>query len=97
MVLTNATRYPPNTPCMASSSFHMLNSGDPLGLAFHNLINGTSIKLQTKSMGESLYCITGHAKESTKNLNKCILVCPIKVFGPSFKQLRTQDLKSKIS
>jgi hypothetical protein len=81
-VLTNATRYPPSTPCTASS-FHMSNFGHPFRLTFHNLIGGASIKLQT------LYYITGHPEESTKNLNVCISICPINVLGPSFKQLKT--------
>jgi len=33
--------------------------GDPLGLVFHNLVGGPSIRLQTLFVGETLYCIIG--------------------------------------
>jgi hypothetical protein len=67
------------------------NFGDPSGLAFHNLINGGFIKLQTGFVGETLYYITCHPNKSTKNLNKCISICPTKVLEPSFKQPKTQN------
>jgi len=35
------------------------NFVNPLGLAFHNLIRGTFVGLRIKSMGKTLYCITG--------------------------------------
>jgi len=73
------------------------NFGDPFGLTFHNLIRGPSIELHTRSMGETLYCIIGQLKQSTKNLNICILICPTNVSRPSFKQPKTQDLKFGIS
>jgi len=72
------------------------NFGDPSRLAFHDLINGASMKLQTGSVGETLYYIIGHPDESIKNLNRCISICPTKVPKSSFKQPRTQDLKSRI-
>jgi hypothetical protein len=143
IVLTNATKYVPSNPPMASSSFHMSNFvqfqpsrnltiwkilhlwtffsidrytslpqirpygtwhgtpignfGGPCGLAFHNLIGSAFIRLQIGSMGETLYSIIGHPKESTKNLNRCISISLTKVWRPSFKQLRTQDSKFKIS
>jgi hypothetical protein len=73
------------------------NFGEPSRLAFHNLIRGPSIGLQTRSVGETLYCITSQPNKSTKNLNRCISTCPTNVSRPSFKQPKTQDLKSKIS
>jgi hypothetical protein len=73
------------------------NFGDPFILFFHNLIGGTSIKLQTRYVGETLYYITGHPNKSTKKLNIYISVCFTKVPRSSFKKLQTQDLKSKIS
>ncbi len=48
-------------------------------------------------MGEILYCMTGQLDESTKNLNKCILMCLTKMLRPSFKQTTTQVFKSRIS
>jgi hypothetical protein len=48
-------------------------------------------------MGDTMYCMIGQLDESTKNLNKCMLVCPTKVLGPSFKQIKTQVSKSMIS
>jgi len=53
--------------------------------------------LQTLLASEILYYITSQPNESTKNLKRCKLVCPTKVSRPSFKQPRTQVLKSKIS
>ncbi len=135
-ILTNATKYIPSIPHMASSSFHMWNFaqcppsknplyldspelinfyvssdldaslpqieryrtrlktlvgnfGEPSTLAFHNLIQGPSIELQTRFVGETLYCITGQPNRSTKNLNICISICPTNVSRPSFKQPRT--------
>jgi hypothetical protein len=76
---------------------HVNNFGELSRLAFHNLIGGPSIGLHTLPMGQTWYCITGQPKESTKNLNICILVCPTNISRPSFKQPRTQDLKSRIS
>jgi len=73
------------------------NFGDPSRLAFHNLIDGTSIGFQRWYVGEILYFITCHLDESIKKLNICISVCPTKVSRPSFKQPKTQDLKSRIS
>jgi hypothetical protein len=73
------------------------NFGDPLGLAFHNLIISTSTRLQTKFVGKTLYCITSQLVKSTKDLRICISVCPTKVSKPSFKQHTTQDLKFGIS
>jgi hypothetical protein len=72
------------------------NFGEPSGLAFHNLIGGPSIGLHTRSMGETLYYIISQLEKLTKNLNICISVCPTSVLRPSFKQPRTQDLKSGI-
>jgi hypothetical protein len=48
------------------------NFGDPLKLAFHNLIKGAFVGLQTKSMGETLYYIISQTNESIKNLKRCI-------------------------
>jgi len=73
------------------------NFGDPSTLTFHNWIGGPSMGLQMISISETLYYIIGQLHESTKNLKICILVCPTKVFKPSFKQLRTHVLKSGIS
>jgi hypothetical protein len=73
------------------------NFGESFRLTFHNLIESPSIELQTRSMGETLYYITSQPNESTKNLNKCISICPTSISGPSFKQPRTQDLKFGIS
>jgi hypothetical protein len=73
------------------------NFSNPFGLVFHNLISGASIRLQIGFVGKTLYYITDHPDESTKNLNKCILVCLTKVSRPSFKQPRTRYLKSGIS
>jgi len=63
--------------------------GDPSALAFHNWIGGTLMGLQTLLVGETLYYITNQPKESTKNLKRCIPICPTKVSRPSFKQPRT--------
>jgi hypothetical protein len=71
--------------------------GDPSKLHFHNLIGSPSIKLQTLFMGETLYYMIGQPNESTKNLNKCISMCPTKVSRTSFKQPKTQVLKFGIS
>jgi hypothetical protein len=65
------------------------NFGELPGLAFHNLIEGPFIELQTRSAGETLYYIIGQLNESTKNLKIFISVCPINVSKPSFKQPRT--------
>jgi hypothetical protein len=73
------------------------NYSDPFGLAFHNLIGGISIRFQIGYVEEILYFIIGHLEQSTKNLNRCISICPNKVSRLSFKQLTTQDLKSGIS
>jgi hypothetical protein len=73
------------------------NFGESSRLAFHNLIGGPSIGLQIGFVGETMYCITNQPNKSTKNLNKCILICPTNVLRPSFKHPRTQDLKSGIS
>jgi hypothetical protein len=43
------------------------NFGDPLGLAFHNLIKGTFVGLRIRYVGETLYYIIGQPVESTKN------------------------------
>ncbi len=59
--------------------------GDPSKLHFHNLIGNPSIGPQTLFVGETLYCMTSQPNESTKNLNKCILMCPTKVSRTSFK------------
>ncbi len=72
---------------------HASNFGDPSRLAFHSLIWGALVGFQTKYVGKTFYCMTCQFKELTKNLKKCVSVCPTKVFGPSFKQLKTQDLK----
>ncbi len=48
--------------------------------------------LQTLLVGETLYYITNQPKESTKNLKRCISICPTKVSRSSFKQPRTQVL-----
>jgi len=42
------------------------NFGEPSRLAFHNLIGGPSIRLQTTSTGETMYCIIGQPNKSTK-------------------------------
>jgi hypothetical protein len=73
------------------------NFGELSRVAFHNLIGGPSIGLQTGSVGETMYFIINQPNESTKNLNRCILICPTNVLKPTFKQPRTQDLKSGIS
>jgi hypothetical protein len=57
--------------------------GDPLGLTFHNLIGGLFVGLQMLSMGE-----TTQLNKSTRNLKRCIKICPTKVFGPSFNNQR---------
>jgi hypothetical protein len=44
------------------------NFGDTLGLVFHNLIGGTFVRLRTRFVGETLYCIIVQPVESTKNL-----------------------------
>jgi hypothetical protein len=63
--------------------------GDPSKFDFHNLIGGSYVGLRTLFMVEILYCMIGQPNESTKNLNKCILMCPTKVSKPSFKQPTT--------
>jgi hypothetical protein len=69
------------------------NFGELFKLTFHNWmpIYWTPHMIY----GETLYCI--QPKESTKNLNRCILICPTNILGPFFKQFNTQDLKFKIS
>jgi hypothetical protein len=57
------------------------------------LIGGPSMGLQKISMGETLYYTIGQPYESTKNLKRCILICPIEVSRSYFKQPRTQVLK----
>jgi hypothetical protein len=42
------------------------NFGELFGLAFHNLIESPSIGLHIRYVGETLYCIIGQPKESTK-------------------------------
>jgi hypothetical protein len=61
----------------------------PSKLYFHNLIGDPFVELQTLFMGATFYYMTCQLDKSTKNLNKCILVCPTKVLGPSFKQPKT--------
>jgi hypothetical protein len=73
------------------------NFGDPSILTFHNWIRGLYVGLQMLSVFETLYSITSQPNESTKNLKKCTLICLSKVSKSSFKQLKTQVLKSKIS
>ncbi len=53
--------------------------GDPSRLTFHSFIGGAFIGLQTRFMGETLYCIIGHLNKPTKNLNICISICLTKV------------------
>jgi hypothetical protein len=65
------------------------NFGEPYGLAFHNLIEGPSIGLHTRSARETLYYIIGQPTESTKKLNKCISICPTIILRTTFKQPRT--------
>jgi hypothetical protein len=61
------------------------NFGDPLGLAFYNLII-----LQTLYVGEILYYIIDQLNKSTKNLKIRISVCPTKVSRPSFNNYNLQ-------
>jgi hypothetical protein len=48
-------------------------------LVFHNWIGVPSVKLQTLSVGEILYCIIGQLDESTNFLKRCILVGQSKI------------------
>jgi hypothetical protein len=73
------------------------NFGDPFGLASHSLIGKASMGLQTRFMGETLYCMTSQHTKSTKNLKSCISVCLTEVSRPSFKQPTTQDFKLGMS
>jgi hypothetical protein len=67
--------------------------GDPFRLQFHNVIIGPFVKLQTLSMGETLYCMIGQLDKSTKTFSKCISMCPTQVSRPPLKQPTTQVLK----
>jgi len=48
-------------------------------LVFHNWIGGPSVKLQTLSVGETLYCIIGQSDESTKIFKGCVSVGQSKI------------------
>jgi hypothetical protein len=67
--------------------------GDPSRLHFHNVTIGPFVRLQTLYVGETLYCMIGQLDKSTKNLSKCISVCPTQVSKPPLKQPTTQVLK----
>jgi hypothetical protein len=41
--------------------------------------------LHIEFVGDTLYCIIGHPKESTKNQKTCMDVCPTNTSGPFFK------------
>ncbi len=70
------------------------NFGEPFGLVFHNLIGGPSIKLQTRSVGETLYCITDQPDEINKKSKKMHINMPYQCFGAIFQT--TQDPRFKI-
>jgi hypothetical protein len=43
------------------------------------------LRIHIKSIGNNLYCIIGHPKESTILKKECIFVCSTNTLRPSFK------------
>jgi hypothetical protein len=59
--------------------------GWPWLLYIHNQITRPSLGLHIASIDDTLYYITNHLEESTKNRKWCISICPIHTSRPYFK------------